>query len=162
LQLIREDSRWIRLAFYNAERRALRNVDETADVQFLDVAHDLCIRGCVSRGETSMVCSENKLAGFFVEGHFAERGLDPLGGRWRQFLRGLRRRCTFLRSRCIFCGRRRRRRDGGRGRSLVLTACRVGHKKKEQTKRNEKQNACTASFHQLWVSRWTPGSCACI
>ena len=118
--MIGEDRGRVSLALDDAQRRHLGDVDESADVQVVDIVHHFCIGGGIGGGEAAVIGGEQELADFFVIGHFAQRGFHPLsvGG-------GKRARIGSL-------GRARRRlRRGGflRRREIGLRARGVGHKR---------------------------------
>ena len=56
----------------------LRDVDESADVQIVDVVHHLAIRGGIGGGKAPVISGEKELADFFVIGHLAAAWLPPI------------------------------------------------------------------------------------
>ena len=78
LQLVGEHGGRVGLALDDAQRRHLRDVDEAADVQVVDIVHHFFIRSGIGGGEAAVIGGEKKLADFFVIGHFAQRGFHPL------------------------------------------------------------------------------------
>ena len=80
LQLIGQDGGRIRLTLHDAQRRALRNVDEPAAVQIGHVVHHLRVGRGVGRRQTAVIRGEEKLADLLVDAHFLQRRFDPLAG----------------------------------------------------------------------------------
>ena len=73
LQLVRKHGCRIRLALHDAQRRAVRDDDESADVQILHVAEKLFIGGRVRGSKASVIGGEQELANLFVHRHFTQR-----------------------------------------------------------------------------------------
>src|SRR5438874_390833 len=88
LQLVRKHGCRIRLALHDAQRRAVRDDDESADVQILHVAEKLFIGGRVRGSKASVIGGEQELANLFVHRHFTQRGFHPCAGGRSQVLRG--------------------------------------------------------------------------
>jgi len=81
LKLIVQDSGGISLALHDAQRRSMRDVDETSDVEIGHVMHDLLVSRRVRGSRASVIGGEKKLTDFFVHRHFAQCVLPPTRSR---------------------------------------------------------------------------------
>jgi len=80
---IAQHCRRIRLALQKSKRRALGHIDEAADMQILNVVHQLGI-SCGIRGrETAVIRSKQELSNFFLDAHLLQRRFHPLAGVFR-------------------------------------------------------------------------------
>ena len=117
LQLIGEHRRRIRLALYDAQWRTMRDDNESADMQVLNIVQKLLVGRRVSGGKASVIRGEQQLADLFAQRHFAQRGLHPRARRWREILCAPFAACYGLLCGSLFPGR-----------IVTLTACFLGHK----------------------------------
>ena len=80
LQLVREHRRRVSLALHHAQGRALRDHNEAADAQIVDVVLELGKRRMVARDQAAMIGREKELTDHLLIGHFPQSCLDPFFG----------------------------------------------------------------------------------
>ena len=78
LQLIGEHRRGICLVFNDAERRAVRDVDEAADVQIVHVVHHLRVGLGIRGREAAVIRGEEQLADLFFQASSAVARIPPI------------------------------------------------------------------------------------
>src|SRR5208337_743297 len=65
------------LALDDAQRRSMRDVDESPDVQLVHVVHHLCVGIGIRGREAAVVCREENLADLLLQAHLQERCFGP-------------------------------------------------------------------------------------